>query len=84
MELLLIGLASAGISVIVVPLAVLRSGIRRLDRASSLTCQPPGFRVALVRRVLGLHARIPAHANRCDHAACQPPFTIGNGRPWIS
>ncbi len=77
MEPILIGLGVIAIVVFVIPLAVLRAGIRRLDRAASLTCQPPGLSAALARRVLGLHARIPADADRCDHGDCEPSFIAG-------
>ncbi len=77
MELILIGLILTAVIVFVIPLAVLRIGIRRLDRAASLTCQPPGLSAALARRVLGLHARKPADVDRCDHADCEPSFIAG-------
>ena len=58
METLLAGLGLVLIIVIVVPLAVLRAGIRRQDRGS-LTRRPPGLSASLARRVLGLHASLP-------------------------
>lgn len=60
MEAILAGLVLILIIVFVIPLAVLRAGIRRQERAASLTCQPGGFSAALARRVLGLHALKPA------------------------
>ncbi len=79
MELVLIGLILTAIIVFVIPLAVLRAGIRRQDRAASLTCQPSGVSAALARRVLGPHARKPADADRCDHRDCEPSF-LGGGK----
>ena len=58
METILAGLGLVLIIVIVVPLAVLRAGIRRQDRGS-LTRRPPGLSASLARRVLGLHASLP-------------------------
>lgn len=63
MEAILAGLALILIIVFVIPLAVLRAGIRRQERAASLTCQPGGFSAALARRVLGLYALKPAGTN---------------------
>ena len=54
------GLTLALIIVIAVPLAILRAGIRRQDRAASLTSRPSGLSAAVARRVLGLHASLPA------------------------
>jgi hypothetical protein len=47
MELALIGLALIVIVVFVIPLAVLRAGIRRQHRAASLTCEPRSVSAAL-------------------------------------
>jgi hypothetical protein len=55
MEAVLAGLALILI-VFVILLAVLRAGIRRQERAASLTCRPRGFSAAVARRVLGLYA----------------------------
>ena len=82
MEHLLIGLAALAIAFVAIPLVVLRAGIRRLDRADSLTCRPPGVSVALTRRVLGLYARMPT-ADRCDHVHSAPP-AVSDQRPWTS
>ena len=75
MELILTGLALAMIVVFVIPLAVLRAGIRRQHRAASLTCQPPGLSARLSRRVLGLYARTPDTADRCGPAHREPSVT---------
>ena len=53
MEIILAGVALIAIIVFVVPLAVLRAGIRRQERARCLTCEPPGLSAALARRLLG-------------------------------
>ena len=83
MELLLIGLAALTIALVAISLVVLPAGIRRLDRADSLTCRPPGLSTALARRVLGLYAHLPPGADRCDHEH-SAPRTLPNRRPWAS
>ncbi len=83
MELLLIGLAGLTVALVAIPLVVLRAGIRRLDRADSLTCRPPGLSTALARRVLGLYAHLPPTPDRCDHIHSAPP-TVPDHRPWTS
>ena len=83
MELLLIGLAALTIALVAIPLVVLRAGIRRLDRADSLTCRPPGLSTALARRILGLYAHLPPTPDRCDHEHSAPP-TVPDRRPWTS
>jgi hypothetical protein len=45
-------------------LALLRIGIARQERASSLTAKPRGLSAALARRVLGLHAEPPCRASQ--------------------
>ena len=60
MEIILAGVALIAIIVFVVPLAVLRAGIRRQERARCLTCEPPGLSAALTRRLVGgLYVRGP-------------------------
>ena len=71
MELVLIGLAAIVIVVFVIPLAVLRAGIRRQHRTASLTSQPPSLSAALTRRVVGLYARKPGTNDRPDQMACE-------------
>ena len=73
MELILTGLALAVIVVFVTLLAVLRAGIRRQHRATSLTCQPPSLTASVARRVLGLYARTPDTADRRAPAHREPP-----------
>ena len=57
METILAGLGLLFIVVFVVPLAVLRAGIRQQERAACLTCHPPGLCAALARQLLGLYAQ---------------------------
>jgi hypothetical protein len=71
MELALIGLGLIVVVVFVIPLAVLRAGIRRQHSTASLTCQPPSLSAALTRRVVGLYARKPDANNRPDQMACE-------------
>ncbi len=71
MELALIGLALTLIVIFVIPLAILRAGIRRQHRTASLTCQPRSLSAALTRRAVGLYARKPGTNDRPDQMACQ-------------
>lgn len=83
MELALIGLILIVIVVFVVPLAVLRAGIRRQHRAASLTCEPRSVSAALTRRVVGLYARKPNTNDRPDQMACELWLTSGRrGTSW--
>ena len=79
MELALIGLALIVIVVFVIPLAILRAGIRRQHRSASLTCQPPSLSAAVTRRVVGLYARKPGANDRPDQMACEV-WLISGGR----
>jgi hypothetical protein len=83
MEALAIGLTAFTIALVVILLAVMRAGIRRLDRADPLTCQPPGLAAALARRVVGLYAHLPATTDRCDHEHHAPP-AVQDERPRTS
>ena len=83
MELLLIGLATLTIALVAISLIVLPAGIRRLDRADSLTCRPPGLSTALARRVLGLYAHLPPTTRQRDHEHPAPP-TVSDRKPWAS
>jgi hypothetical protein len=60
MEIILIGAIVTVIVVFVIPLAVLRAGIRRQERAGCLGCRPPGLSTAIASRVAGLYVRQPA------------------------
>jgi hypothetical protein len=81
MELALTGLVVTVIVVFVIPLAVLRAGIRRQHRAASLTCEPRSVSAALTRRVVGLYARKPDTNDRPDQMACELWLMSGGRRP---
>ncbi len=81
MELALIGLALIAIVVFVIPLAILRAGIRRQHRAASLTCEPRSVSAALTRRAVGLYARKPGTNDRPDQMACEQWLTSDGRRP---
>ena len=66
------GLILTVIVVFVIPLAVLRAGIRCQHRTGTLTCQAPGLSAAIARRVFGLYTRTPATGDNCDHGRCGP------------
>jgi hypothetical protein len=72
MEIMLAGLGVVLIIVFVVPLAVLRAGIRQQERAACLTCQPPGLCAALARRLLGLYAQLPGDADQYGESPLVP------------
>ena len=72
METILTGLGLLLIVVFVVPLAILRAGIRQQERAACLTCQPPGLCAALARRLLGLYAKLPGNAGQYDESPLVP------------
>ena len=71
MELALIGLALIVIVVFVIPLAILRAGIRRQHRTASLTCQPRSVSAALTRRAVGLYVRKSDTNDKPDQMACE-------------
>jgi hypothetical protein len=56
MQTILIALAVTFTAVLAVPLAVVAIGIRRQERAGSLSIRPPGMTAALTRKLLDLHA----------------------------
>jgi len=80
MELVLVSLALIVIVVFVIPLAVLRAGIRRQHRAASLTDQPRSVSATLTRRAVGLYARKPDTNDRPDHMACERWLTSDGRR----
>jgi cytochrome c oxidase assembly factor CtaG len=59
MERIVAVLAVTVITIFVVPLAVLRAGVWRQERAASLTSRPRGLSTAIARRVFGLYAHLP-------------------------
>ena len=78
METVLAGLAAIVIITFVVPLAVLRAGVWRQERAASLACRPRGLSAAIARRVFGLYAYLPDEAE--DPAV--GPGTRMTSRHW--
>ncbi len=72
MEAILAGLVLILIIVFVIPLAVLRAGIRQQERAACLTCQPPGLCAALARRLLGLYAQLPGDVGQYGESPLLP------------
>ena len=56
MQTILIALAATFTAVLAVPLAIVAIGIRRQERAGSLSIRPPGVTAALTRKLLDLHA----------------------------
>jgi hypothetical protein len=79
MELVLICLALIVIVVFVIPLAVLRAGIRRQHRSASLASQPRSVSAALTRRAVGLYVRKPDSNDRPDQMACEL-WVVSDGR----
>jgi hypothetical protein len=53
MAIIVIGSALL-IVLLVIPLAILRAGIRRQERCRCLACLPPGLAASLTRRLIGL------------------------------
>ena len=56
---------------VVIPLAVLSTGIRRQQRTRCLVCEPPGIAAALARRLIGLSVSRPFHGE-CPTAWAHP------------
>ena len=88
METVLAGLAAIVIVLFVVPLAVLRAGVWRQERAASLACRPRGPSAAIARRVFGLYAYLPDDAEDpargAWHADAEPPLACRRNRPGRS
>jgi hypothetical protein len=59
MGIVLAGLVLTVIIVLVALLALVRSGIRRQERAGCLACQPPGLSTGLARHLAGLYVSQP-------------------------
>ena len=87
MERILVGLAIILIVAFAVPLAVLRAGTWRQERAASLTCRPRGLSAAVARRVFGLYAHRPdtaaAPAAGARHAEGEPPLVSRQDGPAL-
>ena len=88
MERILAGLAVTMITVFVVPLAILRAGIWRQERAASLTSRPRGLSTAIARRVFGLYTHLPERTAdpvaRPRHADRESPFVPNQNESAIS
>jgi hypothetical protein len=54
MDIMLLGLAATGTTLLLAPLAIVSAGIRRQERSGSLTSQPSGPATALTRKMLAL------------------------------
>lgn len=67
MNVLLIVLALTAASLFVIPLAILRAGIRRQQRTGSLTSEPRNLCSILTRWVTGLSAELDGPAARPRH-----------------
>ena len=72
------GLAIALLAATVILLALLRAGIRRQERATSLASEPRGLSAAITRRVLGLYASQPTEIGNLE-AANRPDQLIADG-----
>ena len=73
------GLAIALLAATVILLALLRAGIRRQERATSLASEPRGLSAAIARRVLGLYASQPTEIGNPEVASCEDQF-IADGK----
>jgi hypothetical protein len=70
MSTILVALTLLVIFAVLVPLVVVRTGIRQQEHAGSLTRRPRGLSAAITRRVCCLHARLPERAgDRLDGPA---------------
>jgi hypothetical protein len=81
MATIVIGLALLVIAIFAIPLAVLRAGIRRQERAACFACQPPGLCAAISRRLLGLSARKATCAGWCQQADTPPSLVPDHKEP---
>ena len=73
-----LGLAIVLLTATVILLALLRAGIRRQERATSLASEPCGLSAAIARRVLGLYASQPTEIGNPE-AASRPDQLIAAG-----
>jgi hypothetical protein len=85
MAIILTGLAVTAVAVFVIPLAILRAGIRRQERCRCLACQPPGLAAALTRRLVGLSVDRPVpsacHVAQALQAEDEPLLVAGENEP---
>ena len=79
MQIIFVALAITFTAVLTVPLAVVAIGIRRQERACSLSIRPRGRTAAVTRKLLDLHAA-PQASNpgpgRSDRAETSGPLQI--------
>ena len=75
MGIILAGLVLTVIIVLVALLVLVRSGIRRQERAGCLACQPPGLSTGLARRLAGLYVSQPA-AGGCPAAQAEDESSL--------
>ena len=78
MTAIVIGLALLVIAIFVIPLAVLRAGIRSQESTACFACQPAGLCATIARRLLGLSVRQPSCAGWCQQAAIRSPLVSGH------
>jgi hypothetical protein len=85
MAIILAGLAIAAVTVFVIPLAILRAGIRRQERCRCLACEPPGLAAALTRRLVGLSVDRPVpsacHVAQARQAEDELLLVAGENEP---
>lgn len=67
------------IVLLVIPLAILRAGIRRQERCRCLACQPPSLAASLTRRLIGLSVSRPTpsachrvHSHQAEGESVRP------------
>ena len=59
MNIILLGLTALAITLVAGPVLLVSAGIRRQERAGSLTSQPSGLLAVLAARILGLRTSLP-------------------------
>ena len=77
MTTVVIGLALLAVALFVIPLAILRAGIRSQEHAACFACQPSGLCAAISRRLLALSARQPSCAGWCQQRQTRPSLVPG-------
>jgi hypothetical protein len=84
METMLIALTATGTTLLTAPLAVVAAGIRRQERAGSLSARPPGPAAALTRKLLALHTESPTDSALSNAAQRRSPAVPARRRPAVS
>jgi hypothetical protein len=80
MDIMLLGLAATGSTLLLAPLAIVSAGIRRQERTGSLTSQPSGPAAALTRKMLALRTT-PLSGTELRCPASQVRKIAGQVRP---